>query len=64
MTQIKKRRTKAELEEARRGIEWKANLYALTDEIIKDAQAGDPMCREIIAKTTLGPLVGGSRARS
>lgn len=42
--------TKSELAEFRRGIEWKANLYALVAELLRDAEAGDPTARRIITR--------------
>ncbi|MDR7025309.1 hypothetical protein [Pseudomonas peli] len=45
--------TRAEIDEARRGIEWKANLYALVAELLSDAQAGDPMAMQIMARAGL-----------
>ena len=45
--------TKAEISEARRGIEWKANLYALVAELLRDAEDGDPMALRILNRTGL-----------
>lgn len=45
--------TRAEIDELRRGIEWKANLYALVAELLSDAQAGDPMAVQIMARAGL-----------
>jgi hypothetical protein len=56
-TKTRNRRTKAELEEMRRAIEWKAALHSIADDVIRDAMAGDPFCRSIVAKTVLGPLL-------
>ncbi len=56
-TKTRHRRTKAELEEMRRAIEWKAALHSIADEVIRDAMAGDPLCRSIVARTVLGPLL-------
>ena len=45
--------TKAEIDEARRAIEWKANLYALVAELMHDAGQGDPMALRILARAGL-----------
>lgn len=45
--------TKDEIREARRAIEWKANLYSLAAEILADAEAGDPMALRIVARVGL-----------
>lgn len=45
--------TKDEIREARRAIEWKANLYALAAEILADAEAGDPMALRIVTRVGL-----------
>ncbi|WP_374323395.1 hypothetical protein [Aquipseudomonas alcaligenes] len=45
--------TKAEISEARRGIEWKANLYALAAEVLSDAEAGDPLALRIVTRVGL-----------
>lgn len=45
--------TRAEIDELRRGIEWKANLYALVAELLRDAEEGDPMAMQIIARAGL-----------
>ena len=45
--------TRAEIDEIRRGIEWKANLYALVAELLRDAEEGDPMAMQIIARAGL-----------
>jgi hypothetical protein len=41
--------TKAEIDEARRAIEWKANLYALVAELLRDADLGDPKALRVLA---------------
>lgn len=45
--------TRAEIDEIRRGIEWKANLYALVAELLRDAEEGDPMALRILNRTGL-----------
>lgn len=45
--------TKEELAEIRRGIEWKANLYALAAELLRDAEDGDQMALRIVARSGL-----------
>lgn len=45
--------TRAEIAEARRAIEWKANLYALAAELLSEAEQGDLIALRILAKTGL-----------
>jgi hypothetical protein len=45
--------TKAETEEARRAIEWKANLYALAAELLSEAEQGDPFALRVLSRTSL-----------
>lgn len=45
--------TKEEIAEARRIIEWKANLYSLAAEVLADADAGDPLCTRIAQRVGL-----------
>ena len=45
--------TKAEISEARRAIEWRANLYALVAELMRDADQGDPLAMRILARAGL-----------
>lgn len=45
--------TTEEIQEARRAIEWKANLYALAAELLADAEAGDQFALRIVARVGL-----------
>lgn len=45
--------TRAEIDEIRRAIEWKANLYALVAELLSDAEDGDAMALQIMARAGL-----------
>ncbi len=45
--------TKDDIAEIRRGIEWKSNLYALADELLREAEAGDPLALRIVARVGL-----------
>lgn len=47
------KRTKEEIEAYRQGVEWKANLYAVMDEVIRCADAGDPLCMRVLARVGL-----------
>lgn len=51
------RRTKAELEDERRAIEWKAALYGIADDLLREAKSGDPIAKMIVAKTAFAPLL-------
>lgn len=45
--------TKEQITEARRAIEWRANLYALAAEVLADAEAGDPLSLRIVQRVGL-----------
>lgn len=45
--------TREEIAEARRAIEWLANLHALAAEVLADAEAGDPLALRIVARVGL-----------
>jgi hypothetical protein len=45
--------TKEEIANIRRGIEWKANLYALVAELLQEAEDGDPLAMRIVARVGL-----------
>ncbi|CAM5241477.1 hypothetical protein SSTU70S_00367 [Stutzerimonas stutzeri] len=45
--------TPYQIREARRVIEWKANLYALAAEVLADADAGDPLALRMLARVGL-----------
>ncbi|MCQ2029038.1 hypothetical protein [Stutzerimonas zhaodongensis] len=45
--------TKEQIIEARRAIEWKANLYALAAELLAEAEAGDPLSLRIVQRVGL-----------
>lgn len=47
------KRTKEEIDQIRRAMEWKANLYAVVDEVIRCADAGDPLCMRVLEKVGL-----------
>ena len=42
-----------EIAEARRAIEWLANLHALAAEVLADAEAGDPLALRIVTRVGL-----------
>jgi hypothetical protein len=45
--------TKAEIAEARRAIEWKANLYALAAELFSEAEQGDLTALRVLSQAGL-----------
>jgi hypothetical protein len=45
--------TKEQITEARRAIEWRANLYALAAEVLADAEAGAPLSLRIVQRVGL-----------
>jgi hypothetical protein len=45
--------TRAEIAEAKRVIEWKANLYALAAELLSEAEQGDPFALRVLSRTSL-----------
>lgn len=45
--------TADEIREARRAIEWLANLHTLAAELLAEAEAGDPFALRIVARVGL-----------
>lgn len=51
---------KSEIDEAKRAIEWKANLYALAAEVMREAEQGDPLALSVRESVMAGHGMAGN----